>query len=163
MEASRVRNSSQGPDNAGVLIFPPLLLVAAMVFGFISSLFFPSYLLPKLYGYPLAACTVVAALGIERWAQHSLRIAQTAVHPAGVTSVIICDGAYAYSRNPIYLAQGLLLIAVGLLVRDLSFFVALLPWYWVMRQGVIAREERYLARKFGSDYARYRQHVRRWF
>jgi protein-S-isoprenylcysteine O-methyltransferase Ste14 len=31
-----------------------------------------------------------------------------------------------------------------------------------MRQGVIAREERYLADRFGTAFADYANHVRRW-
>jgi protein-S-isoprenylcysteine O-methyltransferase Ste14 len=32
----------------------------------------------------------------------------------------------------------------------------------VIDRGVIAREERYLARKFGSPYVDYKRRVRRW-
>jgi protein-S-isoprenylcysteine O-methyltransferase Ste14 len=32
----------------------------------------------------------------------------------------------------------------------------------VIDRGVIAREERYLERKFGAPYVDYKRHVRRW-
>ncbi len=32
-----------------------------------------------------------------------------------------------------------------------------------MSYGVIAREERYMARKFGDEYLQYKRAVRRWF
>jgi protein-S-isoprenylcysteine O-methyltransferase Ste14 len=37
-----------------------------------------------------------------------------------------------------------------------------LPLLWVINVGVIAREERYLERKFGDAYRAYKQRVRRW-
>jgi protein-S-isoprenylcysteine O-methyltransferase Ste14 len=43
------------------------------------------------------------------------------------------------------------------------WFLALLPVVLaVMRYGVIAREERYLAGKFGHAYLEYKSRVRRW-
>jgi protein-S-isoprenylcysteine O-methyltransferase Ste14 len=39
----------------------------------------------------------------------------------------------------------------------------LVPFYLVIRYGVIAREEEYLERKFGEKYLAYKSRVRRWF
>ena len=36
------------------------------------------------------------------------------------------------------------------------------PFYLVIRYGVVAREEAYLARKFGDVYLGYKSRVRRW-
>jgi protein-S-isoprenylcysteine O-methyltransferase Ste14 len=38
----------------------------------------------------------------------------------------------------------------------------LIPTLIIMSRGVIAREERYLERKFGQDYLDYKHSVRRW-
>ncbi len=38
----------------------------------------------------------------------------------------------------------------------------LIPTLVLISYGVIAREERYMAQKFGDEYLRYRASVRRW-
>jgi protein-S-isoprenylcysteine O-methyltransferase Ste14 len=72
------------------------------------------------------------------------------------------DDPYRLSRNPIYLAMTLLYGGIAIAV-DSAWPLALLPpLLAVMRYGVIAREERYLDRKFGPQYRRYRDTTRRW-
>jgi protein-S-isoprenylcysteine O-methyltransferase Ste14 len=149
-------------DNAGVLIFPPLLLALCAGAGALTWWAVPSTIMPASISYPMAGLCTAAGLFLDRWAQGSLRRAGTGVHPSDSTSVVVSSGAFAISRNPIYLAQGLLLAAGGFLLRSVAYFWVLLPWFTVMRIGVIAREERYLLRKFGSPYADYLKTVRRW-
>ncbi len=149
-------------DNAGVLVFPPLLLALCAAAGALAWWMVPSAAIPASLAYPLAGLCTVSGLFLDRWAQRSLRRARTAVHPSDTTSVIVSSGAFALSRNPIYLAQGLLLAAGGFLLRSGAYFWVLLPWYLLMRIGVIAREERYLLGKFGAPYAEYLKTVRRW-
>ena len=40
--------------------------------------------------------------------------------------------------------------------------ITLVPFAFVIRYGVVGREERYLERKFGDSYRGYRSRVRRW-
>lgn len=56
----------------------------------------------------------------------------------------------------------LLLLGVGIAFNSGLILLMLLPFYLVIRYGVIAREEVYLQRKFGADYQAYTETVRRW-
>jgi protein-S-isoprenylcysteine O-methyltransferase Ste14 len=45
---------------------------------------------------------------------------------------------------------------------SLWILATLIPFYFVLRHGVVAREEVYLERKFGEVYLGYKSRVRRW-
>lgn len=75
---------------------------------------------------------------------------------------IVSSGIYRYTRNPMYLGMALAYLGLALLFGS-SW--ALLLWpvaILVIRTQVIAREERYLAKKFGDEYLDYKARVRRW-
>jgi protein-S-isoprenylcysteine O-methyltransferase Ste14 len=56
------------------------------------------------------------------------------------------------------------LVFLGLSVAAGSVWAIglVVPLVWVINTGVIAREERYLERKFGDAYRAYKARVRRW-
>lgn len=155
--------NADADDNAQVVIFPPLLLAICIGVGLIAWRLVPFQGIATTVAIPLAVLCLLAGLVLDRMAQQALRKAATAVHPAHSTREIVVTGLFGRTRNPIYVAQGLLLLAVGFLVREASYFVACIPWYVTMRFGVIGREERYLVRKFGSAYVDYMGRVGRWF
>jgi protein-S-isoprenylcysteine O-methyltransferase Ste14 len=78
------------------------------------------------------------------------------------TKALVTDGLYAYSRNPIYIALTLIYLGLTIAANSVWSIVFLVPILVIIRYGVIAREERYLERKFGDAYAEYRKRVRRW-
>jgi protein-S-isoprenylcysteine O-methyltransferase Ste14 len=51
---------------------------------------------------------------------------------------------------------------IALLTDTVWAFVTLVPVLILVDRAVIKREERYLERKFGGDYLRYRARARRW-
>jgi protein-S-isoprenylcysteine O-methyltransferase Ste14 len=61
-----------------------------------------------------------------------------------------------------YVALTLLYVGVALLINALWILLLVVPVLGVIRYGVIAREEAYLARKFGDAYRQYTTQVRRW-
>ena len=75
---------------------------------------------------------------------------------------LVTTGPYRITRNPGYLGLALLYAGIAALARAPWAYVTLVPALIVVDRAVIAREERYLQRRFGEDYLRYRARVRRW-
>ena len=59
-------------------------------------------------------------------------------------------------------AEDVVKLRHGLAADNLWIVAGLVPTLIVMHYGVISREERYLERRFGEEYLRYKGSVRRW-
>jgi protein-S-isoprenylcysteine O-methyltransferase Ste14 len=79
------------------------------------------------------------------------------------TTAIVTRGPYRFSRNPMYVSLTLMLVGVGVAANIWWILLMVAPVLVVMHVGVIVREERYLAQKFGQVYQDYKASVRRWF
>ncbi|XGV96204.1 MAG: isoprenylcysteine carboxylmethyltransferase family protein [Leptolyngbya sp. BL-A-14] len=154
--------NEQISDNAGVIAFPPALYGVTLAIGLGISFLFPVSLLPRLVSLSIAALALIGAGWLSTSAFRTMSSAQTAVDPSKPTTAIVSDGVFRFSRNPIYLSLTLLYIGISLLFSATWALLLLLPLLVVMQIGVIAREEQYLERKFGSTYLNYKAQVRRW-
>ena len=77
-------------------------------------------------------------------------------------TALVVDGIYGRTRNPLYLGMILVYLGLSVAAGSLWAIVLVVPLLWVINVGVIAREERYLERKFGDAYRAYKGRVRRW-
>ncbi len=154
--------SEETVDNPGVIAFPPALFAGTLTIGLLLQFVFPVPFLPRLIAIASAVVMLVGATLIAMSAFGAMRRAQTAVNPSQPTTVIVSDGAFSFSRNPIYLSLTMLYVGIALLVNALWALLLLLPLVAVVQYGVIKREEHYLEQKFGDDYLRYKASVRRW-
>lgn len=75
---------------------------------------------------------------------------------------MVSSGPYRWTRNPLYLAAGLMLCGLGLLAGAGWKALALLPATLLAYTPVVLIEERSLIELFGDDYRRYRADVPRW-
>jgi protein-S-isoprenylcysteine O-methyltransferase Ste14 len=151
------------PDTAQVLVLPPLVYGGTFIMGLLLHLVFPLHILPTILARGIGVVCVLVSLPLALATFRVLSRANTPVDPLKPTTALVTDGAFRYSRNPIYVALTLLYVGVALLINALWILLLVVPALVVLRYGVIAREEAYLTRKFGDTYLRYKAQVRRWF
>ncbi len=142
---------------------PPMVALVLVGAGIGVHLAVPIRLLPSGW-VPLATGLPVIALGalLAAAALRRFHQADTDDRFARPTSVIVQEGPYRLSRNPMYLGLTIVVAGIALAVNS-GWLVAALPVLILWLQfGVIHREERCLARRFGDEYLAYRSRVGRW-
>lgn len=144
---------------------PPLILVmlCMLLMWGISRLYaeldasIPGALV--LAGLLAAGGVFIAVAGVINFRQ-----ARTTVDPTAPerTTSIVSSGIYKSSRNPMYLGFALCLTAWAVWLENPPAFLVLPGFVLYMNLFQIRPEERMLSKKFGDEYTRYRQSVRRW-
>lgn len=156
---------SNSRDASSPVIWPPIIFavatIAAAVLSWFAGLPFET-VVPS--GLGLAAGVLVIALGaaLLLLAGHRFNAAGTPIPPNRPTKLIVDEGIYRYSRNPMYLGFTLVLLGLGLAFDQLWFVIAALIAVFAVTKLAIEREEAYLERKFGAAYLQYKSQVRRW-
>ena len=105
----------------------------------------------------IIAGTALVILARREFARHGQH-----TDPGHPTSKVMTTGVFSISRNPLYL--GIVCFLVGIaLAFDLTWVLVLLvPAIAACHHILIAPEEKYLASKFGQEYAMYAASVHRW-
>lgn len=105
---------------------------------------------------------LVVAIAIEVFAAFTFRKCRTTILPHRAASVLITSGPFAFSRNPIYVANTLLLAGAGF-AFGIGWLLIMAPMAALATQELaIKREEQHLAEKFGSAWASYAARTSRW-
>lgn len=87
----------------------------------------------------------------------SFRVGIDADHP----DRLITTGVFAFSRNPIYVAFGFVLLGEFLIFANWILLVYLVAGIWLFHRQVL-REEEYLKKYYGEEYLEYQKRVRRY-
>ena len=144
-----------------MLDMPPLwLLLFAVVLWWLGQLIeMPINFAPvRFFGTGLVGSGIVLiVMAAWQFRQH-----KTTIIPHQKASVLLDIGVYAQSRNPIYLAD--VLILAGLSLRwNIPHGLLLVPIFmWVIQTRFILPEEARLRDSFGPAFDAYERKVRRW-
>ena len=140
---------------------PPVWLALFLSLALAQSVWLPLF--------PAGAITRVAgaaliAAGVALLVAASLQFRRhaTTIIPHHDPAAIITGGVYALSRNPIYLADAMILAGL-VLVWDAALAAPLVPAFMALiTRRYIRGEEVAIATLFGPEYQAYRARVRRW-
>ncbi len=120
------------------------------------------------YNFPgqlLAASVILLLAGLVGMAGvRAFAAAGTTVNPLRPEAAarLVTGGIYRRSRNPMYLALLLALLAWGTWLGSLPGLLVIAVFVLVMNRLQIEPEERALESLFGENYQAYKQQVRRW-
>ena len=145
--------------------WPPLIYLAAVVFGALLHAALPlpwlaSPLSDMLFAFGCLAA--IAAVVLDVSALRALHTVGTTVLPHRGAEHLATGGAFRLTRNPIYLAYTLFLIAFGLVAGIAWFLPLAVLAAFATRKLAIDPEEKHLALRFGRTYRDYAKRVRRW-
>lgn len=147
-----------------LLIPPPLVvaILAAAMWGVNRS--FDAGRITSNLQDPLAIALLVVAVLLMAAAVAPFVTAKTTINPLRPSnaSKLITGSVFRYSRNPIYLADLLLLAALTVWLGHLANIVWLVVFVVYINRFQIRPEEAALQALFGAEYATYCARVRRW-
>ncbi len=140
---------------------PPPVLVALLA-GIVWVL--PRNHAPSVVLSCIGAALVAAGLGINAWPKVLFRRAGTSVSPVqpALASVLVTQGPYRFSRNPMYLGYALALLGWSTCLAQPWGLLTVASFVAYITHFQILPEERHLSSRFPAQYAAYSRAVRRW-
>lgn len=143
------------------LDLPPLwlalCLLAAWFYG--RHVGWPQF---GLWGDLLGGAFTVAGIALIVAAAVEFRRYRTSIMPHEWPSTIITTGIYRWSRNPIYLADLLLLIGLSLIWDALPGLLLVPALGMILKRRFILPEEARLKTRFRDAFGDYSARTRRW-
>jgi protein-S-isoprenylcysteine O-methyltransferase Ste14 len=148
-------------DRPNSVPWPPLIYIGMAIIAVVLNRVWPlaSNSSPLKY---LGAVLLAVAIAIEAWSFLTFRKHRTTIMPNKGAEHLITSGPFAHSRNPIYVANTILVSGIGLYFGNLWLLPAAFIAALLTQELAIKREEKHLAFKFGEAWTTYTSKVSRW-
>ena len=160
-----MENTEKQPaqDSPGVKFIPPIPYLLCLITGGAIEYFMPSdFTLPRSARLALGLTLGAAAFWFMAWGRgmfHKQGTSEKTFEPA---TALVVEGAYRYSRNPMYVGMTGFLLGIGLAAGSFWLLLACLPFCLYILLYVVPCEEEYMHRRWGEAYLDYCRQVRRW-
>jgi len=151
-------------DRLELKVPPPVVTLVVGGLMWLLARWLPALAFALPWRRALAALFALGGIVLMSACALQFRRAGTTVNPMkpAKASALVDIGFYRVSRNPIYLADGLILVGWGLWLSNLASLAAIALFVAWLNRFQIEPEERALHAAFGAEYDAYRARVRRW-
>lgn len=143
---------------------PPVVLAAIAAAMAVAAALLPPSDLRGAWSQALGAALLLLAGLSGPPAFRRFGRAGTTIDPVAIerAAVLVTDGVYRWSRNPMYLAIAALLGALAAFTAQPWLVLGPVAFVLFVTRWQIRPEERALRARFGAAYDAYRARVRRW-
>ena len=150
---------NEGPKIKGnPLKISVALLIISYVFGEFINPKYPTIYIIKIIGI----LGLISSAGIFFAGFDIFKKYDENPNPSSTTNKIIKTGIFAYSRNPIYLSFVVFHLSMFFIFENVMYFLSAVGLGIWLNFYVIKMEEKFLIEKFGDEFERYMNTVKRW-
>lgn len=134
---------------------PPVWLLGCLIVAYRLPFGLPA--MPVVGAVIVAVGLILIVLAIYEMRKH-----KTTPIPHMEADALVSTGIFAYSRNPIYLGDLIVLLGLSLRWGSLIGILLIPALYWILKTNFIVPEEDRLKARFGSKFVDYCVNTRRW-
>lgn len=143
-------------------ILPPTLFMICIGLMIVLHFIIPTL---QLLGFPynLAGLGIICfGIWLSREGSNQFERAKTTVMTFDIPNVLVTDGLFRYSRNPMYLGFAIASVGIWLLLGSLTPAFIAITFIILLDRYYIRYEELIMQQTFGTQYLNYIKQVRRW-
>jgi len=142
--------------------YPPIYFLVSIVIMVVLHYFAPIY---QLFSSPVGYAGLLLVVGgicITAVAAGAFVKVGTPVVPFEKSTVVVINGLFRFSRNPMYLGMVIALVGMAFFLGSVAAIIPIPVFVWLIHNQFICREEKFLEELFGEEYIAYKGKVRRW-
>lgn len=141
---------------------PPILTGVVAVVALLLQFVAPISWSGSAFWIVLGVVLLLGGIALMAWAVVTMNGAQANVMPHRAATRLVTHGPFAWSRNPIYVADILIVAGLGLAFRNAWMLIGAAVLALLLRELATKREEEHMAERFGTKWHDYSARVRRW-
>ena len=141
---------------------PPIVTLAFGLMIYFSRNIFPD--INNIIFYILSLFFIILGPFILISAVRSFKAEQTTINPININnaSSLVISGVFKYSRNPMYLGMGFILLALSFRFNLVGGILFTSIFIMYITKFQIIPEEAAMKSIFGEDFNKYKNKTRRW-
>lgn len=145
-----------------VRIIPPLYFLSSLIIMAALHYWYPVAILLETPWRFTAVVLLLAGVLNTAIAARLFKKHETPIRPFEKPQLLVAEGLFAFSRNPMYLGMAIFLIGFALILGTVSPWLVVPVFVWIIQTRFIRVEEAGLEALYGDEYRRYKRRVRRW-